>query len=65
MKKKGMKKMKEDIRMIRSSDELNKKGKKFKTTKLYVKIVEMHKIKKIIFLSTYTKCLKLETVFTT
>ena len=28
MKKKGMKKMKEDIRMIRSSDELNKKRQK-------------------------------------
>ena len=35
-------KMKEDIRMLISSDKLNKeKGKKIKTTKLWVKIVKM------------------------
>ena len=49
--------MKEDIKTIKSSDELNnKKGRKIETTKLKVKIKEMYKI--IIFL-TYLKCLKL------
>ena len=50
MKKKDIKKMKEDIRMVKSSDELNKeKGKKIKTTEFCVKILKMHKTKKIIF----------------
>ena len=38
--------MKEDIKMIKSSDELNKKGKKNKTTELLAKIIKMHRIKK-------------------
>ena len=39
-------KMKEDMRMIRGSDELNKKEGKKKLTTLWVKIEEMHRIKK-------------------
>ena len=39
--------MREDIRTIKSSDKLNKEeGKKIKTTKLLLKIVNMHKVKK-------------------
>ena len=64
-------KMKEDIRMMKSSDELNKEeGKKIKTTEIWVKIVGIHKIKRIMFL-TSIKCLKsvlkqmLKAVFTT
>ena len=37
--------MKEDIRTVKSSDE----RKKIKTTELWAKIMEMHKIKKRIF----------------
>ena len=49
--------MKEDIKTIKSSDELNNgEGKKIETTKLKVKIKEMYKI--INFL-TYLKCSKL------
>ena len=41
--------MKEDIRTMKSSDQLNKeKGKKFKTTKLKVKTLECIKFKKYI-----------------
>ena len=43
-------KMKEDIRIMKSSDELNKeKGKKFKTRELLVKSLKMHEIKKILY----------------
>ena len=40
MKKKSTKKMKEDIRLMKSSSELNKN----QTTEVWVKIMEMHKI---------------------
>lgn len=47
MKKKWMK---ERIRMVKSSHELNKKeGKRIKATELWVKIMKMHVIKKIFF----------------
>ena len=40
--------MKEDIRMMKSSDELHKKeGKKIKITELRVTIIKIHRIKKI------------------
>ena len=43
-------KMKEDIRIMKSSDELNKeKGKKFKKTELLVKTLKMHETKKILY----------------
>ena len=43
-------KMKEDIRIMKSSDELNKeKDKKFKKTELLVKTLKMHEIKKILY----------------
>ena len=53
-------KMKEDIRPIKSSDELNKEeGRKIKTTGLLVKIVDMHKTeKKIIHFFVMYKMLK-------
>ena len=42
--------MKEDIRIMKSSDELNKeKGKKFKKTELLVKTLKMHETKKILY----------------
>ena len=63
--------MKKNIRMTKSSDELNKEeDKKIKAVDLWVKIVGMHKIKKLYFL-TSIKRLKsvlkdlLKTVFTT
>ena len=44
-------KMKEDIRIMKSSDELNKeKGKKIKKTELLVKTLKMHEIKKILYI---------------
>ena len=47
-------KMKEDIRTMKSSDELNKeKGKKFMTTELFVKTLKMHEIKKILYFNVY------------
>ena len=43
-------KMKEDIRIMKSSDELNKeKGKKTKKTELLVKTLKMHETKKILY----------------
>ena len=43
-------KMKEGIRIMKSSDELNKeKGKKFKKTELLVKTLKMHETKKILY----------------
>ena len=43
-------KMKEHIRTMKSSDELNKeKGKKIKTTELLRKTLKMHEIKKILY----------------
>ena len=43
-------KMKEDIRIMKSSDELNKeKDKTFKKTELLVKTLKMNEIKKIIY----------------
>ena len=52
--------MKEDIRMMKTSDELNKEeGKKIKTTKLLVKLVEIHKFKKIIYLFNKYKMIKI------
>ena len=63
--------MKKNIRMTKSSDELNKEeDKKIKAADLWVKIVGMHKIKKLYFL-TSIKWLKsvlkslLKIVFTT
>ena len=42
--------MKEDIRIMKSSDELNKeKGKKTKKTELLVKTLKMHETKKILY----------------
>ena len=62
--------MKKDIRITKNSDELNKEDKKIKAADLWVKIVGMHKIQKLYFL-TSIKWLKsvlkrlLKTVFTT
>ena len=54
-KKKNYEKMKEGIRMIKSSDKLNKEegGQKPKTTKIRVKIVGMYKIFKKYFFNKY------------
>ena len=42
--------MKEDIRMMKTIDELNKEqGKKSKATELWLKVMKMHKIKKPVF----------------
>ena len=43
------KNVKENIRMIKTSDELNKKGQRIKTTKLWVKLMKMHRIKRSIY----------------
>ena len=53
-KKKNYEKMKEGIRMIKSSDKLNnEEGQKPKTTEVQVKIVGMYKIKKKYFFNKY------------
>ena len=46
---KSIKKMKGVIKMMKSSDELKKKGNKIKTTKFCVKIMKIHRIQKINF----------------
>ena len=52
-------KIKEDIRLMKFSDELDKEeGIKIKTTELWVKTMKMHRIKRFFFLNKY-KCTKL------
>ena len=52
-------KIKEDIRLMKISDELDKEeGIKIKTTELWVKTMKMHRIKIFFFLNKY-KCTKL------
>ena len=58
--KKKYEEMKEDIRMMKSIDELNKEqGKKSKATELWLKVMKMHKKENPVFFLTSTKCLKL------
>ena len=52
--------MKEDIRIMKRSGELNKvEDKKIKTTEIWVKIKKMNRIKKITFFWTNIKWLSL------